>query len=53
MNFAEMYGTIEKEVDFSFFEMTANLAENSTVTLSVFGITGEFIKVNFLCWLTP
>lgn len=53
MHFAKMYGTIEKKVDFSSFEMSANLAENSMVTLRVFGIIGGFIKVNFLGWLIP
>lgn len=48
-----MYGTIEKEVDFSSFETSANLAENSKITLYVFGIVEGFIKVNFLGWLTP
>lgn len=53
MHFAKMYGTIGKKVDFNSFEMSANLAENSIVTLFVFGIIRGFIKVNFLGWLIP
>lgn len=48
-----MYGTIEKKVDVSSFEMSANLAENSKIALHVFGIIGGVRKVNFLGWLTP
>lgn len=47
-----MYGTIEKKLDFPSFEISASQAENSKVTLHVFGIGGRFMKVNFLGQLT-
>lgn len=53
MHFAKEYDALEKKLISVFFEMSANLAKNSEVTLGVFGIIGGFIKVNFLGWLTP